>query len=321
MKEFYKIALYSFIFFVFLSCDKEPENIESKNNSIENMFKIKDGYVYFESVILYDKVVKAMSLMNYHDLEAFKNHINIQSLHDFTRENENPDSENKHLEDEILAMLLNKDGILVVNDTILKIVNDEAFLICDGDFGKLEMISKGEFPNMNIIQKPFTKKLRVSNSESGMQKLRGTETEIFPVVNTPALTHPTKPSIAREERVKLKAFCVISPFWPFGLTYIGAEMEGEARHENGLFGGWGSWFNDEIQYGTITINSGKYGIPPNYTQDVTTGGASFTTPLKSFKIGLEYGASNNLHVQNLNVTYTYKKNPWSAHTVNNIIWQ
>lgn len=321
MKKTYKIIITSFIVLFFISCEKENVTIENKSEVIENMFSIKDGYVYFENVLLYDKVVKSMSLMDNAELESFRKNIKIQSLYDSFKENENSEIENHPVEDEILTMLLNNDGLLVVGDTILKILNDNAYLICDGDFQKAEMISKGVISDKGVIIKSHSQTFKVKNTFNGMQKLRGTETQTFPVYNNPALTMPGDESVAREERVKLKAFCVISPFWPFGLTYIGAEMEGEARHQNGWFGSWGSWFNDEIQYGTITINSGKYGIPPNYTQNVTTGGASFTSPLKEFKIGLEYGATNNLYVQNLNVTYTFKKNPWSAHTVKNIIWE
>ncbi len=303
---------------IFVSCEKE-ETINTETNVENKGYVVENGYIRFKSIYSYDSIIKSLTTLNRNQLLNFKASLKYTTLYDIYRLDETPiDSINKRVEDVYLTILLNKEGVLMVGDTILKIVGDNAFLIKNADFGTLAKIDEGiDVKNyQNVKLSIHSNQLNVVDPNNQMMKLRGTETAYDNWLYTEY--EDNKP--VRYERVQFGAFCVVSPFWPFGLTYIGAKMTGEAK-KKGFLGIWTSWFNDEIVSGSITINSGKWGPAGNCTNNVVTGGSVFNIPDKEFKIGLEYGPTNNLHAKDLNVTYKYIKTAGYSLQTKNIIWE
>lgn len=261
--------------------------------------------------------------LDHSELKSFTNSLGYTTLYDFNHKTGLPvDSIKIQTQDVYLSMLLNKDGILMIGDTILKITENDAFIIEDGNFETVKQINSRMNTSKlkNVIVKSHSKNLNPINDVSEMRKLRGTESKYDGFVQTGLTKSGT--NYPREERVEFSAFSVVSPFWPFGLTYIGAKMNGEARQKDVWWGKyWGSWFNDEINYGEITINSGKWGPENNCIENIVPGTKVFNTADKEMKYAREYGPTNNLHAKNLSVTYKYRKTPgFSIHSTT-IVWE
>lgn len=329
------IYIFTIALIVLSSCDKNEIDALKLNQDFRNAqnivtysgYKIENGYIRFDNIESYDSITKAMSNFSNTELIGFKSSLGFTSLYDVYNKLGSPiDSTNNRVKDDNLSILLNQNGILMVGDSILKIVGENAYIITDANFSTLDKISKGidVTHDKNVLTRIHSKTLKysksLSESNNGMMKLRGGESAYDGFVQTGLKKSGT--NYASEERVKLGAFCVISPFWPFGDTYIGAEMNGEARNKDVWWGKyWGDWFNHKINYGKITINSGKWGPSGNCINDVVTGFQEFTVPDTEFKIGERYGATNNLYAKDLSVTYVYRKTAgYSLHTTT-IVWE
>ena len=132
------------IIFALTSCDKnELNNFETIK--VKNGYSVENGYIKFENIneykALYEKLSNASKLeleiwnknLPFKSLELKYNEDNIQMyVADNNLTNEMGEQLNTKRLNPTLASLFNENGVLVINDTILKVKNEFLYSITNG---------------------------------------------------------------------------------------------------------------------------------------------------------------------------------------------
>jgi hypothetical protein len=185
-----------------------------------------------------------------------------------------------------LASMFNEKGVLVINDTILKIKDEYLFTITNGDFSLLEKIDNDtNYESKYVIKQMHTIKLAATMniSPDGMQKTISDRTLVFYT------------SSKTREAVTFEAFLSVG--------YIRFEMEGRCQKKSWL--GWILSESSPLVYGRIN-GTGTCGGATINTNNPTV--YDFETVFMQFYVG----TSNPLPFD-LTVTYNYKKTNLTAY--------
>lgn len=307
--------------FVLTGCSSNEDALASVQKKSTLGYEVLDGTVKFENYKAYDAVCNKMYEMSYSELENWRSALKISSLYDSYINQIVPIDSTKaeiRIGDNVVAMLLNNKGILIVGDTTINVIDGYVYKVPTKDVKKLEALQTNpeNWKDLGIRRFKHTNYFVESSLEAktpvGMQKFTGTKDQedgyVYDYKNG---------KYRRQEKVILSAFSEPS-ISENGSYRVGAGMRGVARNKDVAWGTWwGSWFNDEIYYGKISINSGQYVagwttfsigplggiISPN-----TTGG--------SYSINTLYQPD----VKTMNVTYEYQKSSNSTRMTNTIVW-
>jgi len=239
---------------------------------------------------LYEKLSSASKLeleiwnknLPFKSLELKYNEDNIQMyVADNNLTNEMGEQLNTKRLNPTLASLFNENGVLVINDTILKIKDEFLYTITNGDFSLLEKIDNNiNFKNEYISKGLHTIKLEPTKdlNSDGQQKAISDRTYVFYT------------SSKTRESVNFDA--------TLSNGYIRFEMNGRYQ-KKGLLG-WISSTSSPMVYGKINAK-GTHG-----SLDINTNNETFYNVETVF---LEYyvGSGSSKVTFNLDVTYTYKK--------------
>jgi len=273
------------------------ENDEVITNTSNSEFETKNGYIEFKSINEYKKTYEKISTLSEDELREWRNNLPFQTL-ESVYENANiptyiPDSTN---EDNIyklntkrlnptLASLYNKDGILVINDTIYKIKNEFLYKITNGDLKLINQIDKNSISNWGAIQKELhTIRLTPTKQSVSNELLKNISdrTMVFYVSST------------RREFMAFDAYV--------SGAYIRFEQNGQFQTKT-IF--WLPNAADEFVYAKINAN-GTFG-PDN----INLTGPTFSG-IKSMGLQFFIG-SPAVTAFDLNITYYYKKTNSTAY--------
>jgi len=285
------------IIFALTSCDKnELNNFETIK--VKNGYSVENGYIKFENIneykALYEKLSNASKLeleiwnknLPFKSLELKYNEDNIQMyVADNNLTNEMGEQLNTKRLNPTLASLFNENGVLVINDTILKVKNEFLYSITNGDFSLLNRIEN----DINFVSKYVSKKLHTIKLEAtkevnsdGMQKNISDRTSVFYT------------SSKTREAVNFDAYV--------SGGYINFEMNGRYQ-KKGLLG-WISSSSSPMVSGKINA-TGIHG-----SNNVNTNNAY----LYNIEYVYLYFYVGDFNVTfNLDVTYTYKKTNATAY--------
>lgn len=311
---------------ILISCEKE-ETITTETSVEDKGYVVENGTIRFKSLLNFDKLSRSLMQMTTYDLINFRKSLGFVTLYDsYYAQNAVVDSTKiNKVGDIYLASLLNCDGVLVVGDTTVKIFDENAYIIPNTNFNNFSEIQNDEelCKNICISKVKHTNYYNaVIESESGMQKFRGTKNQDGEIFTTTKLG--TK--YLREEKVILSAFCTTPLFVGSVLcnwSVLGASISGEARNKDVLWGSfWSGWFKDEIYYAYLEVNSGftSYNSLPNTRYRISRN----SYPAQQNVVYYECTWTDpytDCTIINMDVTYTYQKNPNSSRIVKNINWQ
>lgn len=307
--------------FVLTGCSNNEDALASVQKKSTLGYEVLDGTVKFENYKTYDAVCNKMYEMSYSELENWRSTLKISSLYDSYINQIVPIDSTKaeiRVGDNVVAMLLNNKGILIVGDTTINVIDGYVYKVPTKDIKKLEALQTNpeSWNDLGIKRFKHTNyfvecKVEVK-TPTGMQKFTGTKDQDGEVYDfTPAGKR------RRQEKVILSAFSERS-LNEGGSYRVGAGMRGVARNKDIAWGTWwGSWFNDEIYYGKISINSGQYVAGTTTFQIGPLGGLiTPNTTGGSYSINSLYQPD----VKTMNVTYEYQKNSNSTRITKNIVW-
>lgn len=182
------------IIFALISCEKdELNNIEA--SKVESGYNTENGYIKFKSINAYIALYGELSKATTSELTAWNKKLPFKSLE--TKYNEEKiemyvteNKVNNEMNEIIntkrlrpsLASLFNESGVLVINDTILKIKDEFIFTITNGDYTLLEKIENNiDFKSEYITKNLHTIKLESTKEENpdGLQKTISDRTLVF----------------------------------------------------------------------------------------------------------------------------------------------
>ena len=280
------------IIFALTSCDKnELNNFETIK--VKNGYSVENGYIKFENIneykALYEKLSNASKLeleiwnknLPFKSLELKYNEDNIQMyVADNNLTNEMGEQLNTKRLNPTLASLFNENGVLVINDTILKIKDEFLYTITNGDFSLLEKINNNiNFKNEYISKGLHTIKLEPTKdlNSDGQQKAISDRTYVF--------------YTASDERESVNFDADISG------GYLTIKMHGRYQKKSGILG-WIFSSSSSMVYGKINATGihGSNNVNTNntYSYDIEY-------------VELKFFVGESQVPFNLNVTYTYKK--------------
>jgi len=294
-KYFFSVLM---IIFALTSCDKEELN-NFESNKAENGYTIENGYIKFQSIGEYKTLYEKLSNLNNEALTDWNNNLSFKTLEVKYEEdkiekyfsNGVPEGEmsyqlNTKRLNSHLASMFNEKGVLVINDTILKIKDEFLFTITNGDFSLLEKIDNDtNYESKYVIKQMHTIKLAatMNTSSDGMQKAISNRTPVFYT------------SSKTREAVTFEAY--------LSGGYIKFEMEGRYQKKSWL--GWILSESSPLVYGRIN-GSGTCGGATINTNNPTEDDC--ITLIMQFYVG----AYDPLPFD-LTVTYNYKKTDLTAY--------
>lgn len=283
--------------FTLTSCDKDEQiNLELANN--EKGYTVENGYIKFKSIQDYKDLYEKLSTASELELNAWNENLPFKSLEakykddkveSYVCDNNISDDINYHLNTKrlnaTLASMYNENGVLVINDTILKIKDEYLYTIVNGDFSLIDKIESNNLDNTDFVTKEkhtvIVDPVNVDGVE-GLQKTISDRTLVFYTSST------------EREHVTFEAF--------LSGGYIRFEMKGQ--HQNKVVF-WLPPVEDELIYGKIDA-SGTYG----------NAGYSTNNPVlyneKMIYLQQYVGMPAGIPFA-LNVTYTYKKTNSTAY--------
>lgn len=282
------------IIFALTSCDKnELNNLETIK--VKNGYSIENGYIKFENIneykALYEKLSNASKLeleiwnknLPFKSLELKYNEDNIQMyVADNNSTNEMGEQLNTKRLNPTLASLFNENGVLVINDTILKIKDEFLYTITNGDFSLLEKIDNNiNFKSENISKELHTIKLEPTKdlNPDGQQKEISDRTYVF--------------YTASDERESVNFDADISG------GFLTIKMNGRHQNKSGILG-WIFSSSSSMVYGKINA-TGTHG-----SLNINTNNETFYN-VETVSLKYYVGSGSSKVPFDLNVTYTYKK--------------
>jgi hypothetical protein len=291
------IFIFAIILTALTSCEKEEVTIATSNlsnNQISKGFVIENGYIKFDNINAYMALYESLSGATEAELNKWNVTLPFKSLE--VKYNENKTSDyisdsnsnetispklNTNRLNSVLASMFNDKGVLVINDTILKIKNEYLYTITNGDFALLDEIENdSDLKDDNVLRTLHTIRLKETNNSEpeGLQKSIDDRTLVF---------YTSKKT---REHVTFEAY--------LSGGFIRFEMKGWYQYK-----GWFGWelFPDAspMVYAQINAN-GTHG-----DNNVNTNNPAIEN-VKALNIGF-YVGSNPTVPFNLNVTFSYKK--------------
>ena len=261
---------------------------------------VKDGYLVFQNMDSFKSTVALLSAMPNYKQKIWSSrfdYIPLETKYDkedaLLANTEGLDMDANRISSKIFTLLFNERGILMIGNTIVKIQDQYAYSITDGDFSTLEKIEKGEnLSNLNNI-KMYAHTRKLSKVQNSLLRDARTSDILWSSSN-------------RREYVKyITEINVID-----GATFLVGELHGRAQNKFTFF--WGLAFDDEMVNTKISLVSGTwtyYEAPEiSFNFESFTGATLYNVEYVGFSQFL--GLENNLGdvtAHDLKIKYTYLK--------------
>ena len=318
--------------------DLDNTSINSKTKAMEftENISIKKGIMHFKNADILCSAILAPNLLDFSHLKTdnieFKTLKNKYYKIDKSRElllkeKENEefstynDSFDNRVRSNILASFLNEDGIMIVGDSVIKVIGDYAYAANLDYYNQLLSLPSDSLINNNNIHKyRIIEPLVSDNSNIQTKGATGITYERTPVF---VLTNNKK----RREHVKFNPYLFVVEN---AQTSIVIEMEGRAQTKQ-IFGIWGNTFGDEMVWAEIHLNNGSwhYNQPPAGGYPVPQGTNYFAPGIKARNVGQQFCGwsqilGNTGGVSNVKASITYKvkkseyqPSDWASEYTNN----
>jgi hypothetical protein len=299
----------------FFSCDNNlPLSVVGNTNEKTGVV-VKDGYLVFQNMDSFKSTVALLSAMPNYEQKIWSSrfdYISLETIYDkedaLLANTEGLDMNTNRISSKIFTHLFNERGILMIGNTIVKVQDQYAYSITDGDFSTLEKIEKGEnLSNLDNI-KMYAHTRKLTKVQSSLLRDARTSDILW-----------TSSDNKRREYVKyITEINVID-----GATYLIAELHGRAQNKFTFF--WGLAFDDEMVNAKISLVSGTWTCyeAPGKTYDFEsfTGNTYYNVEYTGFPQFI--GLSNNLGdvtAHDLKIKYTYLKHTGITSVTETLTW-
>jgi hypothetical protein len=285
-----KILFLSLAFIVTLaSCSKDAD-LTTKATTAQTSadFTTENGYIKFKNQKAYLDAYTRISNASETELKIWNNQLPFKTLRSTNEENNKVSQDstiNQNSDDLTLNSLLNKDGIMVCGDSIIKLKGEYLYFITNGNFELIRKIESGEdiSNEKNIFKKRHSLPLKTEIKNDARQKTLSTS----PVI---------KYASNKREFVHMEAFLRNLAMGPVYVEYI---LSGVAQT---LFIYWQPPYGTNMSYGQIVLSGTTNGV----WGSMNTGVISNTQRISCWHSTI----SQSTYFED-NVTYNYKM-PHSA---------
>lgn len=235
------------------ACTSEMDNLGTNQDGVLPItrsaegpsYVVEDGCINFNSGEAYAQTLTALSGKTDEELIAWSDKQGIYSLlKSYQQENsvevkseeseEMEDTENYEMASAADASLFNKNGLLIINDTIYKVIKEYVYCVPNRDWEMLKDVESAP-ETYTSIRYQHTQRL---------QPVSLTRTS----VEAGERSHLIQVTSKRREHVKFNVSLSVNGV---GLIFLNMEMVGRAQKKK-LW--WGQTFNDEMVWGQINCH-------------------------------------------------------------------
>lgn len=302
-KGFFKIAVAAFSVFL-VSCSNEgdldivPPSGNAQTRAIQTSdFTVENGYLSFVNMEAYNKVVEMLDGKNQNELLTWSNgqgynsllktYCKAESLLVETEGDETNELPKFKMANEKFASLFNENGIMLINDSIYKAIDDYVYIIGNRDFDTLEKLEKssGNYESLPVISRyRHTEPLKVEKSTRGVSD--GDRSFVIDV------------SSKRREYANFNVSLSTSSS---GQLYLDISLEGRGQKKK-LW--WGTAFSDEFEWAQFTCLGGSINDKIPFTGKTS----ARITGAKSVSESIPLGVSSHSTFLRTTVEFSFTKN-------------